>query len=104
MPSKACINKKRRKQLFTLEFDPKLSHKKLTKKAHKNQIIPKKAKNKIPRKRNEKKKLFDKKTKKYTLQTITRDKHPTHPSRYLKNYKKDSHRTTPIIHCQKITN
>ena len=64
MPSKPCINEKQRKQLFTLEFDPKLSHKKLTKKAHKNQIIPKKAKNKIPQERNEKKKNYLKKIKK----------------------------------------
>ena len=66
MPSKACKNEKRRKQLFTLEFDPKLSPEKLTKKAHKNQIIPNKAKNKIPPERNEKKKnFFIKKNKKY---------------------------------------
>ena len=90
MPSKACKNEKRRKELFTLELDPKLSHKKLTKKAHKNQIIPKKAKNKIPRERNEKKKTFFKKKLKKTIHTSNNHKiHTSHtPHKIFKKLQK----------------
>ena len=77
-PSKACEHKKRRKQLLTLELDPKISYKELTKTAHKNQIFPKKTENKIITKKYEKKKLFKKNLKQLIFQRPKIYNHPTH--------------------------
>ena len=87
MPSKACENKKGRKQLFTLEFDQKISHKILTKTAHKTKNFPKKTKKEILEEKNEKKN-YPSKTRKNPNFKQSKDTNIPHPTYTHKIFQK----------------